>query len=180
MHGEFGRWFVFAAKFAAFEIGDDQIVGSHHAFAESARSGEDAERIEADGDVAVTRGNEPALVEPVSGGANIRAVFGFRLLIAGRNVIGAHFNFWTSLEVPTSTNRAADAFRPGVRRVPRGHRFRTAKVRTEKLFSGVNPAQLERDGDAINRKHISGDAIIHAVSFGIPYPLIEAMLHNTS
>src|SRR5580693_1361381 len=180
MHGEFGRRFVFAAKFAAVKIGDDQILGRHHPFAESARSSEDAQGIEADGDVAVTRGNEPALVEPVSGGANIRAVFGLRLLIAGRNVIGAHFNFLASLEVPSSTSRAADAFRPGVRRVLRGHRFRTANVRAEKLFSGVNSAQLQSDGYSINREHVSGDAIIHAVSFGVSYHFIEAMLHNIS
>src|ERR1700735_3139732 len=106
MHGQLGRWFVFAAKFAAFQIGDDQIFRSHHAFAESARGGENAQRIEADGDVTVAGGDKSALVEPVSGGADVCAVFGFRLLIAGRNVIGAHLNFLASLEVPTSTNRA--------------------------------------------------------------------------
>ncbi len=46
-------------KFATFEIGDDQILWRHHAFAESARSGEDAQRIEADGDVAVQAGMNP-------------------------------------------------------------------------------------------------------------------------
>src|SRR5580693_5563430 len=93
MHGEFGRWFVLAAKFAAVKIGDDQIFGRHHAFAESAGRGEDAQGIEPNSYVAVARGNESAFIEPVSGRANIRAVFGLRLLIAGQYVIGAHVNF---------------------------------------------------------------------------------------
>lgn len=171
---------MLAAKFAAFEIGDDQILGRHHAFAESAGSGEDAQGIESNSYIAVARGDEPAFIKPVSGGANIRAVFGLRLLIAGQYVIGAHVNFWANLELPTSTNRAADAFRSGVRRVLRDHRFRTANVRAGKLFSGVNPAQLQCDGNSINRKHIGGDAIIHAMSFGVSYHFIEAMLHNIS
>ena len=66
-----------ARKSLPFEIGDDQIVWRHHAFAESGGSGEDAQRIEADGDVAVGGGNELALVEPASGGADVRAVFVF-------------------------------------------------------------------------------------------------------
>ena len=87
---------MFTAKFAAFQIGDDQSYRESSCLCRI-RVGwrGDAQRIEADGDVAdCLCGDKPALVEPVSGGADVRAVFGFRLLIAGRNVIGAHTKFF--------------------------------------------------------------------------------------
>src|SRR5579863_4455589 len=115
MHGEFGRGRVATLNFSAVEIGDDQIIRRHHAFAKSLGSGEDALGIQTNGNISVTRGNKSAFVEPVSGRADVVTVFGHRLVMAGRNVIGAHSNFWANLEVPSSTSRAADAFQPGVR-----------------------------------------------------------------
>src|ERR1700693_6315321 len=93
MNGEFGRWFVISSELAAVKIGDDQIFRSHRAFAESLVCSEDMLRIQTTGNIPVTGGNESALIEPVSRRADILAVFGLRLLIGGRNVIGAHFNF---------------------------------------------------------------------------------------
>jgi hypothetical protein len=84
---------VLAGNFSAVAISDHQIVGIHHAFAESAGSGENAFGIEANSDIAVARGDKSPFVEPVSGSTNVQAMFSLRLLMAGRNVIGTHINF---------------------------------------------------------------------------------------
>ena len=92
MHAEFGAGIAAAAQFLALEIGDDEIVGRHHAFADAGGRSENAARVEAHGDVAVGGGDVTAVVNPAADGADVAAVFvlglqsawrdGFRIQIA--------------------------------------------------------------------------------------------------
>ena len=43
---------------------------------------------------------------------------------------------------------------------------------------GVDAAQLQRAGHAIDRQHVGGDTIIHPVRFRVAHHFIEAVLHH--
>ena len=75
MHAELGAGITTAAQLVALEIGDDEIVGRHHAFADAGGRGENATRVEAKRDVAVGGGNVAAVVNPAADGADVAAVF---------------------------------------------------------------------------------------------------------
>jgi hypothetical protein len=63
----------------AFEIGDHQIVGRHHAFADPCRRSEDVLRIQTEGNISISGSNVTTIVNPPADGANIPAVLVFRL-----------------------------------------------------------------------------------------------------
>src|SRR5580704_9442428 len=44
--------------------------------------------------------------------------------------------------------------------------------------SCVKPPELQGGGHSINRNDVSGDPIVHVVSFGIPHHLIKALLED--
>ena len=85
MHAELGAGVAAAAEFVALEVGDDEVVGRHHAFADTGGRGKNAARIEAEGNVAVGGGDVGAVVNPAADGADIATVFVFGLQRAWRN-----------------------------------------------------------------------------------------------
>ena len=79
MHAQLGRRLSQTAHALAFEINDDQIVRIHHRFAHRSGSNKDAFWTKPHGNVSVRGGNVAAIVNPAAYGANIAAVFRFRL-----------------------------------------------------------------------------------------------------
>jgi hypothetical protein len=77
VHAEFGAGIAAAAEFVALEIGDDEIVGRHHTFADAGGQSENAAGVEAEGDIAVGGGDVAAVVNPAADGADIATVFVF-------------------------------------------------------------------------------------------------------
>jgi hypothetical protein len=69
----------------ALKVGDDEIIGRHHAFADAGGRGENAARIETERDVAVGGGDVTAIVNPAANGANVSTVFVLCLQSARRN-----------------------------------------------------------------------------------------------
>src|SRR5712692_35649 len=43
---------------------------------------------------------------------------------------------------------------------------------------GVNPAELQRKRDAVNRQHVRGDAVVHVMRVGIAHHFVEAVLND--
>jgi hypothetical protein len=85
MHAKLGTGIAAAAQFVALEIGDNEIIRRHHAFADAGRRGENAARIETERDVAIGRGDVTAIVNPAANGANVSTVFVLCLQSARRN-----------------------------------------------------------------------------------------------
>ena len=85
VHGEFTGGTETPGQPVAFEICDHDIIGGHHALADTRRRGQDTARIETNGDVAVVGGDVGALVEPTADRTNVAPVLFFRLHGARRN-----------------------------------------------------------------------------------------------
>src|SRR5712692_10693435 len=43
---------------------------------------------------------------------------------------------------------------------------------------GVDSAELQREGYAVNRQHVRGDAVVHAMGFSVAHHFVEAVLHD--
>ena len=85
VHAELGAGIAAAAQFVALQIGDDEIVGRHHAFADAGGRSENAARVEAKRDVAVGGGDVTTVVNPAADGANVATVFVLGFQSARRN-----------------------------------------------------------------------------------------------
>src|SRR5579864_2354939 len=75
MHAELGTGIAAAAQLVALKVGDDEIVGRHHAFADASGRSENTARVEAERDVAVGGGDVTTVVNPAADGADVAAVF---------------------------------------------------------------------------------------------------------
>jgi hypothetical protein len=74
VHAEFARGLVLAGDELALQIGNYQIIGCHHAFADAGGSAENVRIIEPNGDIAIRGGREVACVNPAAGSADFAAV----------------------------------------------------------------------------------------------------------
>jgi hypothetical protein len=75
MHAELRAGVATAAQFAAIQIGDDEIVWRHHAFADAGGRSENPAGVEAKRDVAVGGGDVTPVVNPAADGTDVAAVF---------------------------------------------------------------------------------------------------------
>src|SRR5207302_1808100 len=163
VHGQLGGGIAVAGKFAALEVGDDQVVGCHHALAGGGGRSKDAARVQPNGDVAVGRSHKASLVNPAPDGANREAMLFLSLQMAGQDGISKHAQ-WVGCAPKTDICRS-DLF---LRRSPDFSR----------LLLGVNPAKFQREAHAVDGQHVGSNAVIDPMGFGIAHYFIEAVLHD--
>jgi len=75
VHSKLRAGIAAAAEFVTLQIGDDEIVRRHHAFADAGGRRENAARIEAQGNIAVGGGDVAAVVNPAADRADVAPVF---------------------------------------------------------------------------------------------------------